>query len=369
MSSQVVLVFIGGLALLVLGAEWLVRGASRLAAIVGISPLVIGLTVVAFGTSSPELAINIQSVLSGQPDIAIGNVVGSNIFNILVILGLSALITPLIVHQQLIQLDVPLMIGASILVYLLALNGQLSTIEGLILFSGLVIYIIFLIRKSRQENKEIEQEYAREYEKKPELGTKTWVINMGMVLAGLFFLVIGARWLVESASTIARWAGLSELVIGLTIVAAGTSLPEVATSVIAALKGERDIAVGNVVGSNLFNLLAVLGLSSIVVPGGIPVSEAALGFDFPVMIAVSIAALPIFFTGNRIDRWEGWLFLFYYLAYTVYLILDAAGHDALPIFNNTMLAFILPITFLTLGIALWREPRIRRMTKPKNRTE
>jgi cation:H+ antiporter len=367
MSIQVVFGLIGGLALLLLGAEWLVRGASRMAAKAGISPLVIGLTVVAFGTSSPELAINIQASLSGQADIAIGNVVGSNIFNILVILGLSSAITSLIVHQQLIRLDVPLMIGVSILVYLLALNGLLGRVEGLILFCGLIIYIVFLIRKSRSEDKEIEQEYAGEYQIKPESGLKPWVINIGMVVAGLFFLVMGARWLVESATVIARWAGLSELVIGLTIVAAGTSLPEAATSVIAALKGERDIAVGNVVGSNLFNLLAVLGLSSIIVPGGIPVSEAALAFDFPVMIAVSIAALPIFFTGNRIDRWEGWLFLFYYLAYTVYLILDASEHDALHIFNNTMLAFILPITLLTLGIALWREPRFRqkiRLKKP-----
>ncbi len=359
--------FIAGLALLISGAEWLVRGASRLAAKMGISPLVIGLTVVAFGTSSPELAINVQSSLAGQTDIAVGNVVGSNIFNILIIVGLSAVITPLVVHQHLIQMDVPLMIGLAFLTYLFALDRLISTLEGFILFGGLVVYIVFLIHQSRQETEEVEQEYAQEYKKKPDEGRKAWVVNIGLVILGLGLLVVGARWLVESATAIARWAGLSELVIGLTIVAAGTSLPEVATSIAAALKGERDIAVGNAVGSNIFNLLSVLGLSAIIVPVGIPVSEAALGFDIPIMVAVMIAALPIFFTGNRIERWEGWLFLFYYTAYTAYLILDTVEHDALHIFNYTMLGFVLPITLLTLVIALWREPRIRRMLNLKRR--
>jgi cation:H+ antiporter len=359
------LTFIAGLALLILGAEWLVRGASRLAAKIGISPLVIGLTVVAFGTSSPELAINVQSSLAGQADIAVGNVVGSNIFNILVIIGLSAVITPLVVHQQLIRLDVPLMIGLAFITYLFALDGLISTVEGFILFGGLVAYIVFLIWQSRKENEEIKHEYAQKYERKPNGGWKPWTINIGLLVLGLALLVVGAGWLVDSAVEIARWAGLSELVIGLTIVAAGTSLPEVATSIAAALKGERDIAVGNAVGSNIFNLLSVLGLSAIIVPVGIPVSQAALGFDIPVMLAVLLATLPIFFTGNRIDRWEGWLFLFYYAAYTAYLMLESVQHDALQLFNTTMLGFILPLTLLTLGIALWREPRFRQLFKQK----
>jgi len=155
----------------------------------------------------------------------------------------------------------------------------------------------------------------------------------------------------------------------LTIVAAGTSMPEIATSVTAAIKGERDIAVGNVVGSNIFNILSVLGLSAVVAPAGLPVSAAAEGFDIPVMLAVAIATLPIFFTGNRIDRWEGWLFLIYYILYTVYLVLDTAEHDALPIFNNTVLAFILPLTLITLGVAVWRESRSRQQSTPKNHKE
>jgi cation:H+ antiporter len=163
--------------------------------------------------------------------------------------------------------------------------------------------------------------------------------------------------LVESAIAIARWLGLSELIIGLTIVAAGTSMPEVAASVMAAFKGERDIAVGNVVGSNLFNLMSVLGLTALVAPSGVPVSTAAEGFDLPVMLAVAIATLPIFFTGRQIARWEGWVFLAYYAAYTAYLILSAAQHDALPLFNSVMLWFVTPLTLLTIVIAVFREVR------------
>jgi cation:H+ antiporter len=350
-------VFVAGLAVLILGAEWLVRGASRLAAKVGISPLVIGLTVVAFGTSSPELAVSIQSSLAGQADIAVGNVVGSNIFNILLILGISAVITPLIVQQQLIRLDVPIMIGLSFTFYLMALDGVIGRLEGLLLFAGIIAYTFFLIRQSRRESKAVEEEYAQEFPANTETGWKHWVINLGLVGIGLVFLILGSNWLVDSAISIARWLGLSELIIGLTIVAAGTSMPEVATSITAAIKGERDIAVGNVVGSNIFNILAVLGLTGLVAPGGIPVSQAAEAFDIPVMVAVAVLALPIFFTGNRIERWEGWLFLFYYVAYTAYLILDAAQHDALPLFNNVLLYGIIPLTVVTLAVSLILERR------------
>jgi cation:H+ antiporter len=345
------------LILLILGAEWLVRGASRLAAEVGISPLVIGLTVVAFGTSSPEMAVSVQSSLAGQADIAVGNVVGSNIFNVLLILGISAVITPLIVQQQLIRLDVPLMIGLSFAFYLMALDGIIGRLEGLILFTGIIAYTVFLIRQSRKESKAVEAEYDQEYAVKAETGWKLWAVNLGLVGIGLTFLVLGSNWLVDSAISIARWLGLSELIIGLTIVAAGTSMPEVATSITAAIKGERDIAVGNVVGSNIFNILAVLGLTGLVAPGGIPVSLAAEAFDIPVMLAVAVLALPIFFSGNRIERWEGWLFLLYYVAYTAYLILDAAQHDALPLVNNVLLYVLIPLTVVTLAVSLILERR------------
>jgi cation:H+ antiporter len=358
-----VFLLIAGLALLIAGAEILVRGASRLAAAAGISPLVIGLTVVAFGTSSPELAVSVQSAFAGQADIALGNVIGSNIFNILFILGISAAIIPLVVAQQLVRLDVPIMIGVSLLVYLFGLNGQIGRLEGLLLFAGIVTYTVFLIRQSRKENKEVQEEYAREYGDRQPHGARHTIVNLLLVVGGLALLILGARWLVDSAVSLAQALGLSELIIGLTIIAAGTSMPEVATSIVAAMRGERDIAVGNVVGSNLFNLMAVLGLTSLVAPDGVPVAAPALAFDLPVMIAVALACLPIFFTGFRVARWEGWLFLVYYASYVLYLILDASQHDALPLFSSVMLLFVVPLTALTLLVLVVRERRGHRRTE------
>jgi cation:H+ antiporter len=366
MDLVTLILFILGLVLLVVGAEALVKGASRLAASAGISPLVIGLTVVAYGTSAPELAVSVQSAYAGQADIALGNVVGSNIFNVLFILGLSALIVPLVVSQQLVRLDVPLMIGVSVLLWLLSLDGSLSRFDGLLLFSGVIIYTVWSIRQSRRENAQVQAEYAEAFggESAPSSKVKTWAISLSLIIGGLVLLVLGSRWLVDGAVMIAKTFGVSELVIGLTIIAAGTSLPEVATSIIASIRGERDIAVGNVVGSNLFNILSVLGLSSIVAPNGIQVAPAALNFDIPVMIAVAIACLPIFFTGNLISRWEGAVFLGYYVAYTLYLVLDATEHEALPLFSNAMLFFILPMTALTLLTVVVRAIRERRNSPP-----
>ncbi|MCS6806195.1 MAG: calcium/sodium antiporter [Acidobacteriota bacterium] len=349
MNLMTILLFIAGLAVLTIGAEWLVRGASRLAAAVGVSPLVIGLTVVAFGTSSPELAVSVKAALAGQANIGVGNVVGSNIFNILLILGVSALITPLAVHQRLVRLDVPLMIGISIFVYLISLDGKLSRLEGALLLAGIVSYIVFLIRQSRRESQQIKEEYAQEFgEAQSEEGH--WAVQVGLVIIGLTALVVGSNWLVDSAAAMAKALGVSDLIIGLTIVAAGTSLPEVATSVMAAIRDERDIAVGNVVGSNIYNLLAILGAASVVAPDGVAVAPAALHFDMPVMIAVAVACLPIFFTGHAIARWEGALFLGYYIAYTLYLILGAMQHAMLPTFNRIMMVFVVPLTAVTLLI-------------------
>lgn len=351
MTPLTLALFIVGLGLLIVGAELLVRGASRLAGALGISPLVIGLTVVAFGTSAPELAVSIQASLAGQADVALGNVVGSNIANILLILGVSALVAPLIVSEQLIRLDVPLMIGASLLLLLLASDGRVSSLDGVLLFAGVVAYTVFLIRQSRRETAAAAA--AADSDSLTE-STGGGLVNVGLLIAGLALLVLGSRWLVNGAVEFAETLGVSELVIGLTVVAVGTSLPEIATSVLATLRGEREIAVGNVIGSNLFNILTVLGVSSIVSPAGIPVAHAALTFDIPVMIAVAVACLPIFFTGHLIARWEGGVFVAYYIAYTVYLILKATEHDALPVFSNAMLAFVLPLTGVTLAILLAR---------------
>ncbi len=349
--------FIAGLILLFVGGEVLVRGASRLAVSLGLSPLVVGLTVVAFSTSAPELAVTVQSAWAGQPDLALGNIVGSNIANVLLILGVSALAAPLVVQQQLVRLDVPILIGTSVLVYGLALDGRVSGLEGLLLVGLLLVYLMAAIWFSRREKPAIKAEYAQEY------GVRTgearrWPRQLALVGAGVVMLVVGAGWLVEGAVQIARWLGLSELIIGLTIIAVGTSLPELATSVVATVRGERDIAVGNVVGSNIFNLLSVLGLTAVFAPAGVAVGPAALYFDLPVMLAVAAACLPVFFNGYRIARWEGGLFLGYYLAYLTYLALNASQHAALPVFSQVMVWFVLPLTVVTLGVVVWRSWRL-----------
>lgn len=300
-----ILLFIAGLVFLVLGAEALVKGASSLAASVGISSLVIGLTVVAFGTSAPEMAVSVASSAAGQDDLAIGNVVGSNIFNILFILGLSALIVPLSVSQQLIKLDVPLMIAVSFLLMIIGFDGNISRIEAGFLFAGILTYTFFLIRMSRKQHV---LERGSDEPKVTRTG-KMLALNGIYIIAGLGLLVIGSQWLVDGAISFARYFGVSERVIGLTIVAAGTSLPELATSILASIRGERDIAVGNVVGSNIFNILAVLGLSGVASPNGLKIAESTLRFDMPVMILTAVVCLPLFFTGFKISRWEGGFFL------------------------------------------------------------
>ncbi|MBK6973961.1 MAG: calcium/sodium antiporter [Sterolibacteriaceae bacterium] len=356
-----ILSFIVGLVALVAGAELLVRGASKLALSFGISPLVVGLTVVAFGTSSPELAVSVKSAWSGQVDIALGNVVGSNIFNVLFILGLSALITPLLVAQQLIRQEVPVMVGASLLLLALAWDGGISRWDGALLFGLLLAYLVFVIRQSRRENKAVDAEYAQEFGDGSRWD-RHWSVQLLLIACGLALLVAGSDWLVGAAVVFAKQLGLSELVIGLTIVAAGTSMPEVATSVVAALRGERDIAVGNVVGSNTFNILCVLGLSSLVAPASLTVPVSMLSFDLPVMIAVAVACLPIFFTGNLIARWEGAVFLGYYVAFTVYVVLAAQSHDALTGYGFVMTTAVLPLTVVTLLLVTWREWRARLAT-------
>ena len=352
------LMFIAGLAALVVGAEALVRGASKLALSLGISPLVVGLTIVAFGTSAPELAVSVGAVLGGTTDIAIGNVVGSNIFNVLFILGLSALIAPLVVNVQLIRQEVPIMLGATLLLLALTLDGKLGFVDSGLLFALLIAYAVFLVRQSRAETQSARHEYGSEFEPS---GPKAWdsrlPVQLLLIGAGLGLLVFGSEWLVSASIVFAKALNVSDVVIGLTIVAAGTSMPEVATSVMAAVKGERDIAVGNVVGSNTFNVLCVLGLSALVAPASLAVPRSMLSFDLPVMIAASAACLPIFFTGNLIARWEGALFLGYYAAYTVYLVLAAQRHDALDNYGLVMSTVVLPLTAVTLVLVAWREWR------------
>ena len=354
--------FIAGLVALVAGADLLVRGASRLALSFGISPLVVGLTIVAFGTSAPEMAVSAGAVLNGQTGLAMGNVVGSNIFNVLFILGLSALITPLVVHVQLIRQEVPIMIGASLLVLVLALDGTLGLFDGALLFGLLLAYTSFLVVQSRRESRGAQAEFDAEIQPaRPDAWDARLPVQLALIAAGLALLVFGSDWLVSAAVVFAQSLGVSDLVIGLTIVAAGTSMPEVATSIMAALKGERDIAVGNVVGSSTFNLLGCLGLSGVLaglVPGspGLTVALSLLALDIWVMLAVALACLPIFLSGREIARWEGAVFLGYYVAYMAYVVLAAQQHAVLGPFSAVMMGFVVPITVVTLVVSLLRRP-------------
>ncbi|MBK6866076.1 MAG: calcium/sodium antiporter [Ideonella sp.] len=348
------LLFVAGLALLVLGASLLVRGASGLALALGISPLAVGLTVVAFGTSAPELAVSVGAALGGRTDIATGNVVGSNIFNVLAILGLSALIVPLRVQRQLIRQEVPIVIGASLLLLTLGADGRIGMADGALLFALLIAYTAFLLVQSRRETRSTQATAAAS----PPPAGRSWDASLpaqiGLVVAGLAGLVLGSDWLLSAAVAFARTLGVSDVVIGLTLVAAGTSMPEVAASVAAALKGERDIAVGNVIGSNIFNILGCLGLSALVSGAqGLAVAPSLLAFDIWVMLAVALACLPVFVTGREIARWEGAVFLLYYVAYATYLVLAAQQHDALPAFSAAMMSFVVPITVVTLVVLVF----------------
>ncbi|MBD2652822.1 calcium/sodium antiporter [Synechocystis sp. FACHB-383] len=342
-----------GLGVLVVGAEILVKGASRIALMFGISPLIIGLTIVAYGTSAPELVVSLQAVFAGQADISIGNVVGSNIFNILLILGVCATITPLVVAQQLIRLDVPILIAVSALLMFFAQDGRVNRLDGSIFVLGAILYTTFLIFQSRREkNPEIAEEYAQEFgEPVPKTGQQI-IKQAAYIGAGMGLLIFGSRWLVESSVDIARALGISELVIGLTLVSLGTSLPELATSVVASYRGERDIAVGNVVGSNIFNILAVLGFAASLSPTGVAIAPAVIKFDLPVMFAVAVICLPVFLTGRLISRWEGILFLGYYFSYATYLVLSATSNENLSLFTDIILFIVIPATAIALGLSI-----------------
>lgn len=354
MSLMVLGLLVGGLVLLVIGGELLISSASKIAGAFGVSALVIGLTIVAFGTSAPELVVSLKASLTGNPNIAVANVVGSNIFNVLLILGACALFAPLVVSSQLVRLDVPLMIVASLVFTFFAQNGNISRPEGLVLFSALVIYTVYLIKKSRSESKAVKKEFEKEFGEEQKLSPTELVKNFFLLALGLGLLVVGGGWLVDGAVQMAQSFGVSDTVIGLTIVAAGTSLPEVATSILATIKGERDIAIGNVVGSNIFNILNIVGLSSIVVPSGLVVSAEMLSFDIPVMIAAAIVCLPIFIAGFRINRWEGVLLFVGYISYTTYLVLNATQHELLGGYRDGLLYFVLPAMGLTLAVITYQ---------------
>jgi cation:H+ antiporter len=310
-----ILALVVGVAVLGYGADLFVEASSRLARRLGISPVVIGLTVVAFGTSAPEMAVNIMGAAQGSSGIAFGNVVGSNIFNVMVILGLCAMIKPLLIKGQLLKIDIPIMCGASALLWWFAQDGVLSKIEAAALTAGIIGYVTLQVRLALKERQAVKQEFEQEFSE-----GGTYPRNLILLAVGLVLLVVGARLFVYGAVELARLWGISETVIALTIVSAGTSLPEVATSVAATLKGEKEIAIGNVVGSNIFNLLAVMGISGLVAPLALTADTAMSSIDIPVMLLSSLLLAPLAHFRGKLELWVGALFLIGYAGYLVLLI-------------------------------------------------
>lgn len=312
-GPEIILYSIGGLVLLFIGAEGLIRGSSNLAIKIGITPLVVGLTVVAFGTSAPELVVSLKAALLGNSSISLGNVIGSNIANIALILGVAALIRPLDVHANVIMREIPIMIGISILLIIFLLDGEIGFIDGVIFVTGIVIYsIVNIILARKEKNPQVDAEFKEGLESKLSIP-----VSILFLVVGLGLLILGANLFVQSAVAIAKLFNVSDAIIGLTIVAVGTSLPELITSVVASYKKEADIAIGNVVGSNIFNILSILGITALV----IPVSSAGISYvDLGIMLITAIVLLPLSKTGFSISRTEGALLLFGYVAYIYYLI-------------------------------------------------
>lgn len=339
---------LSGLLLLLFGAELSVRAAVHLAAILRIRPLIIGLTVVALGSSAPQIAVSLQAAFSSRTDIAVGSVIGSGIFNVLVTLGLCALIIPLRVARQVLRVDIPLMIGACFLVTALAWDRELDTLDGALLLAGLAACLFIVLRQAGQVARH-GQTFGADT---PRAGSR-----VAMLVGGLLTLALGGHLLVNASVEIALNLGLSERIIGLTVIAIGTSLPGLITSLIAAIRGEREIAVGNVIGSNLFNLLGVLGLTAMVAPDSLSVSPNALVFDLPVLLGVAALCLPVFYSGYRIDRIEGLLLLSLYLTYGLHIVSISTGMMLAERLESAMLSVVLPVLGVIVGWGIVRSWR------------
>jgi cation:H+ antiporter len=337
-----------GLGLLGTGAHLLVRGAARLAAVAGVSPFIIGLTVVAFGTSAPELAISVVAGWRNLPDLVVGTVVGSNIYNVLFILGICGTILPLSVAQRVVRLDVPLLIGTCTLTWLLALGEQLGKLDGAAFMLLLMTYVGFLIVQNRRHGLP-----ASEYAGHPGVARRRPGTAVGLILAGAAALAIGAPIAVDATTQAGQRLGIGELSMGLAVLAIGSSLPETATSIAAALRGERDIAVGNAIGSSIFNLLGVLGITALVAPHGLEISATAVRFDLPVMIGVSVLCLPIFISGSVISRFEAALFLLYYAVYMTLVVLRGVNSALADPLDGLLAYLLFPATAAALTASLF----------------
>jgi len=323
MEIHPVLIFLAGLVIITLGAEFVLRGASRIAALLGVKPILIGLTVVSVGTSMPELAVGITAVAEGKGSLAIGNIAGTNILNILFILGLSAAIRPLPLQLQSIRLDVPVMIATSIVLFIMALDGMLSRSDGAILIVAAIIYTIALVRSSLKESKKVNKEFEEEFSQKvliKERGWYVWPAYSILLLSGMALTVLGAELLVAGAVDIAVAFGVSDAIIGLTIVAIGTSAPELATTIVATIKNDRDVAVGNLIGSSISNVLVILGITCVVSAKGVIVTNDILWLDLPLAALVAIVCYPVFRSQRMISRREGIIFVTLYSIYLFTLI-------------------------------------------------
>lgn len=342
-----ILLFFLGLVVLTVASEILVRGAARLAFTFGVSSLIIGLTVVSFATSSPEIVVSALSAYRGEADLAVGNIIGSNIFNLLFIVGFCALLQPIAIHKQLLRVDLPFMFISACVLYGFCWQGVVTPLNGLFLWGMLVGYCIWIVYHSKKQQDALTHEFEQRAEA-VEIGKKNHKIakNVFYVFIGLVGLVFGANWTVEGAVKIARFLGVSELVIGLTIVSVGTSLPELATSLIAHMRGERDIAVGNAIGSTTFNLLAVMGTAAWMSSSGVPISETVLLVDYPIQLGVMLVCFPIFLSDLKVVRWEGMMFLLYYAMYIAYLILEASGSLYLETLKAAFVFGVIPLTLL-----------------------
>lgn len=312
---------VAGLILLVVGAEMLVRSGTRLAVQLGISPVIIGLTIVALGTSTPELAIGIDSVISGNGDLAIGNIAGTNVVNILLILGLSALISPLALRPATLWLDLPMIVVASALLLVMAWDGALTRTEGIVLVLVALAYTAAIVQVARRESYAVKASFAKGLPETPAPSDfrSTTTFNMIILVVSIVILVVSADWLVTGAVDLAHIWGVSDAFIGLTIVAVGTSAPELVTTIISTLKRERDIAIGNLLGSSVYNILFILGVTC-AIPAETPVAQSLIDVDIPVMAAVAFVCIPIFVSGREISRIEGGLFVAAYVAYLSYLV-------------------------------------------------
>ncbi len=310
--TREILLFLGGVGVLYFGAEWLVRGSARLASSLGVSPIVVGLTVVSMGTSAPELMISVIASLGGSPDLAIGNVMGSNLANVGLVLGISAVIRPLRISARVVEREVPVMIVITALVLPLIWDGYIGRLEGLFLFSMLVAYLAYVVRTSKAERSAEPGAYDDSIEKVVRLSSRAIARDVMFVILGVAGLVLGAFAIRESALVLAQAMGISELVIGVTLVSIGTSLPELATCAVAAWREEADIAVGNILGSNVFNIAGVLGVTALIAP--LEISPDVVRFEFPAMMFITVLLVPIVRTRLVIRRREGVVLLSAYLA-------------------------------------------------------